>query len=231
MFDWFKKRKPESSSDRLPVPEERAKNPVGWARIQVPIEKLVQQMKEPKDVRLSVSSAGAVEAVCKACAEQIPPAAKDGLSWLVCARCQGKSFVTLANLPRDMRLADEAGGLFEYELFFVRNLPPQLSPPNPSRTAPKQPAFLFTIDLVFYNEPPVDRVILAGTVNLGTVRISDSLTVLCQGGGVAVVLEDIVVLGLGKVQQARMGQEVSLILRGIREEQPARGDCVVANPV
>jgi len=96
-----------------------------------------------------------------------------------------------ANLPRDMRLADEAGGLFEYELFFVRNLPPQLSPPNPSQTAPKQPTFVFTVDYVFYNEPPVDRVILAGTVNLGTVKVGDSLTVLCQGGGVAVVLEDI----------------------------------------
>ena len=111
MFDWFKKRKPESSSDRLPAPEEAAKNPVGWARTSVTTEKLVRQMKAPKDVRVSVSSAGAVEAVCKACAEQISPAAKGGLLWLVCARCQGASvhFETTLDIPASPEDAREAG--------------------------------------------------------------------------------------------------------------------------
>ena len=58
------------------------------------------------------------------------------------------------------------------------------------------------------------------------IKVENAITVLCQGGGVAVVLEDILALDRGKVQQASMGQEVSLMLRGIRKEQPAGGDCV-----
>jgi sulfate adenylyltransferase subunit 1 (EFTu-like GTPase family) len=79
------------------------------------------------------------------------------------------------------------------------------------------------------SEPPVDRVHLAGIVNLGAVKVGDSLIVLCQGGGVAVVLEDIVTLDRGRLQEASKGQEVSLTVRGICKEQPAPGDCVVAS--
>jgi hypothetical protein len=135
MFGWFKKRKPAPSSVPSPTTGEGASNPIGWARIQVPAEHLKRLLKEPKDVRVLVFSTGAVAAVCKACAEQIQPADKDGLLWLVCPRCQGVSFVPLANLPRDVNWAEQAGGLFEYEVFFVRDLPPQLSPPSPPPNA------------------------------------------------------------------------------------------------
>jgi uncharacterized protein YegJ (DUF2314 family) len=104
----------------------------------------------------------------------------------------------------------------------------KLSLPPPSQKGGKQPTFLFTVEHVFY-EPRVDRVILGGTVSEGTVKVGDSLTVQCQSGDVAVVLEDIVTLDRGKVQQASRGQQVCLILRGIRKEQPAPGDRVVAN--
>jgi hypothetical protein len=197
----------------------------------VSTEKLVQQLKAPKDVRVVISSAGAVEAACKACAEPLQPAIKDGLLWLVCARCRGTTFLALANLPRDMRLAEEAGGLFDYEVFFVRDLPPQLSPPNPSQSRLTQPPFIFTVESVFYSEPPVDRVLLVGAVNLGAATVGDPLIVLCQSGSVAVVLEDILTLDRGRIPQAIKGQEVCLALRGIRKEQPAPGDCVVASHV
>jgi hypothetical protein len=95
----------------------------------MPEEELVRKLREPKDVRVLVSSAGEVAAGCKACGEQIQPAAKDGLLWLVCSRCRGVTFVPLANLKRDVGLAEREGGLFEYEVFYVRNLPPGLSPP------------------------------------------------------------------------------------------------------
>jgi hypothetical protein len=101
--------------------------------------------------------------------------------------------------------------------------------PPPSQRGAKQPTFLFTVEHVFY-EPRVDRVILGGIVNEGTVKVGDSLTVQCRSGDVAVALEDIVTLDRGKVQQASRGQDVCLILRGIRKEQPAPGDRVVANP-
>ncbi len=67
-----------------------------------------------------------------------------------------------------------------------------------------------------------------GIINGGTVKVGDSLTVQCQGGDVAVVLEGIETLDRGPVQQARRGQEVGFRLRGIHKEQAAPGDRVVA---
>jgi translation elongation factor EF-Tu-like GTPase len=51
------------------------------------------------------------------------------------------------------------------------------------------PSFTFTVQEVFYIKPPVDRVILVGIVNEGTVRVGDQLTVSCRDGDVKVQLE------------------------------------------
>ncbi len=103
--------------------------PISWVSTQVPLDLLVSKLKEPKDVRVAVFSAGMVAAVCKACQEQIQPADKDGLLWLVCPKCKKVSFLVLANLPRDFKLAERDGGVFEYEVFYQQDLPPGLSPP------------------------------------------------------------------------------------------------------
>jgi hypothetical protein len=103
-------------------------------------------------------------------------------------------------------------------------------PPRPPQTASRRPTFVFTVALVYHAKPPEDRVVLVGVVNEGTVSVGDSLTVQCRGGDVAVVLEGILTLDRGEVQQAGTGQEVGLELRGIRKEQPARGDRVVGTP-
>jgi hypothetical protein len=129
VVNWFKKRKPEPPTGRRDS-ERPSSGIVGWAVAKIPEEELVRHLKEPKDVRVLVFSAGAVTAVCKACAEQIQPAEKDGLLWLVCPRCRGVTFVPLTNLPRDVELARREGGVFEYEVFFVHGLPPGLSPAN-----------------------------------------------------------------------------------------------------
>ena len=51
-----------------------------------------------------------------------------------------------------------------------------------------QPTFRFTVEEVFYLKPPVDRVILVGTVQEGTVKSGDTATVECKGGPVSVVV-------------------------------------------
>ncbi len=102
----------------------------GWVTAQVPLDVLIQKLKEPKDVRVLVFSAGAVAAVCKSCNVQIQPADKEGLLWFVCPGCRRATFIVLANLPRDLRLAEQNGGVFEYEVFYPQELPPGFAPPG-----------------------------------------------------------------------------------------------------
>jgi len=92
--------------------------------------------------------------------------------------------------------------------------------------APSPTAFSFTVEEVFYIKPPVDRVILVGTISEGTVRVGESLVVRCQGGEVPVVLDGIETTDRGPVQEASAGQQVGLKLAGIRKDQPTRGDRV-----
>jgi translation elongation factor EF-Tu-like GTPase len=90
-----------------------------------------------------------------------------------------------------------------------------------------QPTFRFTIEEVFYIKPPVDRVILVGTVQKGTVKSGDTATVECKGGLVSVVVEGIEAFKQGDVKQAAKGEHVGLKLRGITKDQPSKGDLVV----
>jgi len=96
-------------------------------------------------------------------------------------------------------------------------------------TTSKQPKFTFTVEEVFYIKPPVDRVILVGTITGGSVRVGDSLVVQCQDGDVPVVVDGIERPG-GDLQQAATGQQVGLKLAGIRRDQPKRGDQESATP-
>ncbi len=90
---------------------------------EVPLDDIIQQMKEPKDVRVRVSSSRDVTAECKRCNVRIWPAENNGLLWLICAGCQRVSFLVVANLERDAAIAARAGGVFEYELHYPKDLP------------------------------------------------------------------------------------------------------------
>jgi translation elongation factor EF-Tu-like GTPase len=91
---------------------------------------------------------------------------------------------------------------------------------------PSSAAFSFTTEEVFYIKPPVDRVILVGTITEGAVRVGESLVVESHGQKIPVVLDGIDTIGRGPVQEARKGQQVGLKLVGIRKDQPSRGDRV-----
>lgn len=96
-------------------------------------------------------------------------------------------------------------------------------PPSVSKTD----TFSFTVDDVFYIKPPHDKVILKGTINRGEVRVGDELVVQCASGNVPVVVLTIETLNQGPFNMASAGQQVGLDLRGIRKDQPMRGDRVV----
>ena len=92
-----------------------------------------------------------------------------------------------------------------------------------------QPSFEFTIENVFYIKPPVDRVILVGTVYAGTVEAGDAATVNCRTGAVKVTVEGIETVQQANVQQAAKGEQVGLRVRGIAKDVPAVGDRVTGN--
>lgn len=89
-----------------------------------------------------------------------------------------------------------------------------------------QPTFRLTVEEVFYIKPPVDRVILVGTVQDGTVKAGDAATVECAAGSVSVTVEGIEAFKQGDVKQASKGEQVGLKLRGITKDQPSKGDQV-----
>lgn len=99
-----------------------------------------------------------------------------------------------------------------------------------SETPPiPQPTFRFTVEEVFYIEPPVDRVILVGTVQDGTVKAGDAANVECAAGSVSVVVEGIEAFKQGDIKQAMRGEQVGLKLLGIAKDQVAKGDRVLGN--
>jgi translation elongation factor EF-1alpha len=91
------------------------------------------------------------------------------------------------------------------------------------------PTMNFTVEEVFYIKPPVDRVILVGTITEGVVRVGDKLVVHTSAGPVDVVVDNIESYRQGDLKQASKGQQVGLRLMGIRQDQPSRGDRVTGS--
>jgi len=83
----------------------------------------------------------------------------------------------------------------------------------------------FTVEEIFYIKPPVDRVILVGTINEGTVRVGDKLVVHTSAGPIDVAVDNIESIQEGDLKQASKGQ---LRVAGIRKDQPSKGDRVTA---
>jgi hypothetical protein len=89
-------------------------------------------------------------------------------------------------------------------------------------------SFDFTVEEVFYIKPPVDRVVLVGTVKQGRVVVGDHVTVHCQTAPVLASIEGIETLS-GNLQSASTGQQVGLRLTGIAKDQASKGDRVTAS--
>jgi hypothetical protein len=70
----------------------------------------------------------------------------------------------------------------------------------PATTAP---TMNFTVEEVFYIKPPVDRVILVGTITYGTVRVGDKLVVHTSAGPVDVAVDNIESIQQGDLKKRR----------------------------
>lgn len=81
--------------------------------------------------------------------------------------------------------------------------------------------FQFSVEEAFYIKP-LDRVILVGTVDEGTVRPGDALVVMAMSGPIHVVVEQIEVFRQSEgAASATEGQQVGLRLVGINQQQVA----------
>lgn len=85
----------------------------------------------------------------------------------------------------------------------------------------------FEVEHVFYIKPPVDRVILVGTVREGLVKSGDKVVVACREGNVEATVEGIEVPGPEIVTEAVVGNQVGLRLTGLRQYQATTGDWVL----
>lgn len=101
-----------------------------FVHVPIPESRLREMLAEGgKDLVLRTTSEGTVSATCKACREVVDLVEKDGLLWLQCPTCRRLSFNAIANVHRDVRFATEDGKPFEYEIFYLKQVPQQLRPP------------------------------------------------------------------------------------------------------
>jgi hypothetical protein len=92
-------------------------------------------MQAPKDVHVVMSADGSFKITCKKCQVELLRAWDEGawagqLLWYRCPTCRGVSFSMRQNLERDAALAGQMGGVFEYEIYFIKDLPANMPPPK-----------------------------------------------------------------------------------------------------
>ncbi len=101
----------------------------------VPLDRLIELMQTPKDVRVVMSADGSFKVTCKKCQVELRRAWDEGawagqLLWHRCPTCGGVTFSPRQNLERDAAIAGQMGGVFEYEIYFMKELPPSMAPPK-----------------------------------------------------------------------------------------------------
>lgn len=88
------------------------------------------------------------------------------------------------------------------------------------------PPFKLQIQNVFYIKT-LDRVIVTGVVDTGSVRPGDKVVVKTATAMIPVVVEKLEHPKKENVSEARAGEDIGLMLQGITKEQVASGDVVV----
>ena len=84
--------------------------------------------------------------------------------------------------------------------------------------------FTFTVQHVFYIKPPVDRVMLVGIVEQGTVRPGDGVFIHASGKVLRATVEAIERIRAGQIPSAKAGDQVALRFAGVPADQVKPGD-------
>ena len=98
-------------------------------RVDVGEDKLREMLKGARDFRIRVGLDGTVTAHCKSCNVPMRTAEQDEIFWFRCPGCNRVSICPVGNVARDTQFAIKDGKPFEYELYFIKDLPPELKSP------------------------------------------------------------------------------------------------------
>jgi hypothetical protein len=133
MFDWLGKLFSRGHSEPKLVRHTALAvrgGKIGFVAQEVAEAEFRRMAQEKKgDFLLRAKPDGDVEAYCKSCDVGLVVAQKEQLYWFRCPRCHGISFNPTPNVNRDVQFSIQDGNAFEYELHYVRALPPGLIPP------------------------------------------------------------------------------------------------------
>jgi hypothetical protein len=98
-------------------------------RVDVGEDKIREMLKGARDFRIRVGLDGTVTAHCKSCNVPMRTAEQDEIFWFRCPGCNRVSICPAGNIARDTQFAIKDGKPFEYELYFLKDLPPELKSP------------------------------------------------------------------------------------------------------
>jgi hypothetical protein len=107
--------------------------------VSVPVteERIREMLRGDRDFHVQTTEKCEVSAVCLACAAYLDIAQDAGLLWFRCPSCRRVSFNPVANHQRDAHFAHKDGRPFAYELFFLKEIPPQFRSPFKSDVSPQ----------------------------------------------------------------------------------------------
>jgi hypothetical protein len=133
MFDWLRKVLSRSASERKLVRHTALAFrgfEIQFIATEVVEADFRQKLKGQKgELLLRAKLDGQVAAICKSCRVPLEVVQKDQLHWFRCPQCRGLSFNPTPNVNRDVQFAIQDGKAFEYEVNYLRELPPGLIPP------------------------------------------------------------------------------------------------------
>ena len=89
-------------------------------------------------------------------------------------------------------------------------------------------SFTFTVQHVFYIKPPINRVMLVGVVDQGTVRPGDAVVMQASGKAIRATVEAIERLRVGQIPSAGTGDQVALRFANVPADQVKAGDRVTS---
>jgi hypothetical protein len=104
--------------------------------VEIPIERLRWMLTStPREIVVGTTAEAVVTAYCKACEHAIETAWSGPLLWFHCPSCHRQSFTPQPNVMRDAAFAAEDNATFQYEVFYMGDLPEKLLSQSPFAAA------------------------------------------------------------------------------------------------